>query len=72
MCGITGSTVLPEQTKADRNHPNKSANVLTVELEVFVHDKAARQAERHVVIVLQGLEERVVQVLRFVGNIGRQ
>lgn len=37
---------------------------LTVELEVVVHDKAAGQAEGDVVVVLEGLQERVVQELR--------
>lgn len=37
---------------------------LTVKLEVVVHDEAARDSERNVVIVLEGHQERVLQVLR--------
>lgn len=41
-----------------------SAVGLTVELEVVVHDEAAGEAESHVVVVLEGHQQRVVQVLK--------
>lgn len=39
--------------------------MLTIELEVVVHDEAARQSEGDIVVVLQGLQHRVIQVLQF-------
>ena len=42
----------------------------TVELEVVVHDEAAGEPERHVVLVLERHQERVVQVLRSAGRRG--
>lgn len=45
----------------ERGMPTPCA--LTIKLEVVVHDEAAGQAEGQVVIVLQRLEHRVIQVL---------
>lgn len=42
-----------------------SSLTLTIELEVVVHDEAARQSEGDIVVVPQGLQHRVIQVLQF-------